>query len=82
MDFNIYCTDDNFVEHGYPQSITEAGFELKSRTLYDENGTIYGYEFHIDLTFVEDFVKLQNALGCELILTHNQTIEIYNDYRE
>lgn len=82
MDIIIYCTDDSFAEHKYAERIAEAGLEVKSRTLFNEKGEIYDYELHIELTMIEDLIKLQNAVGCGLVLTRDQEIEIYNSYRE
>jgi hypothetical protein len=82
MNFYIYCTDGNFIKSGYDKKIKESGLKLKPLDPNDENGPIYGCEFCIDLTSMKDFVKLKEALNCELILTDNHAIEIYNDFRE
>jgi hypothetical protein len=83
MEFPIFCTDCEFREHNYPQLIKDAGFKLKEIIIdEDEDLLIFDTDYHIELSTMDDLLKLQKAVNSPLILTSYQAIEIYNSYRE
>lgn len=85
MKFRLTCTscgEKDMIEYVY--KIQMQDITVVSEWDYNTyKNPVLRYMVYLDS--IEDLVKMQKALGCELILgpfDHPDRIEIYDDYRE
>ena len=68
----------------YEDQLKQAGFALN--TVVERNGENTWYEHTVEINSIEELVKLQEAIGQDLIFLYQSPgdpeLEIYDDYRE